>query len=189
MLLKLGVDLLKTKETIIGKSWFNYSYETADVQLSAFPNQQSINKTTAQSTLDMNCRILKAFLPIISKFKRQFGAFTAARDVTHQLQEIKWKAGTTINLIQTIQNAVQKPGQPRTAVIRPIKSAAINATRSFLGVRTSAQSSATTRPSATTLSLHDIALQAATMLDDFYSNIVKMQVDFLKVTKTLCPTK
>lgn len=56
----------------------------------------------------MNCRILKAFLPIISKFKRQFGAFTAARDVTHQLQEIKWKAGTTINLIQTIQNAVQK---------------------------------------------------------------------------------
>lgn len=56
----------------------------------------------------MNCHILKAFMPIINNFKRQFGAFSAAREVTHQLQEIKWKAGNIINFIQAIQNALKK---------------------------------------------------------------------------------
>lgn len=60
------------------------------------------------STLDINHRILKAFMPIVTNYKRQFGAFSAARDVTHQLQEIKWKAGNIINLIQVIKNALQK---------------------------------------------------------------------------------
>ncbi|KAJ7336647.1 hypothetical protein OS493_011867 [Desmophyllum pertusum] len=171
------------------KRWFKDSYESADIPLSVFPSQQSTNKTTPQSTLEMNCRILKAFIPLISNFKRQFGAFSAARDVTHQLQEIKWKSGNIINFIQAIQNALKKPGQPSTAVIRRITSAAINSTRSFHGVRTSAQSPATARPSVTILTLHGIAVQASAMLDDFYSNIVIMQVDFMKVTKILCPKK
>ncbi|KAJ7336645.1 hypothetical protein OS493_011865 [Desmophyllum pertusum] len=190
MLLNLGVDLLKTKETI-EKRWFKDSYESADIQFSVFPRQQRTNKTTPESTLEINCRILKAFISLISNFKRQFGAFSAARDVTHQLQEIKWKSGNINNFIQAIKNALKKPGhdQLRTAVIRPITSAAINSTRSFHGVRTSAQSSATARPSSTTLTLHGIALQASAMLDDFYSNIVIMQVDFMKVTKILCPKK
>lgn len=61
-----------------------------------------------QNTLEINRRILKAFIPNISNFKRQFGAFLAARDVTHQLQEIKWKARNIINFIQAIENALNK---------------------------------------------------------------------------------
>lgn len=44
----------------------------------------------------------------MSKFKRQFGAFVAARDVRHQLQEVKWKAGNIINFIQTIEKVLHK---------------------------------------------------------------------------------
>jgi len=44
----------------------------------------------------------------MSKFKRQFGAFVTARDVTHQLQEVKWKARNIINFIQAIENALRK---------------------------------------------------------------------------------
>jgi len=58
--------------------------------------------------LEVNRRLLKAFIPHISKFKRQFGAFSAARDVTHQLQEIKWTAGNIINFIQAVQSALLK---------------------------------------------------------------------------------
>ena len=42
----------------------------------------------------------------MSKFKRQFGAFVAARDVRHQLQEVKWKAGNIINFIQAIEKVL-----------------------------------------------------------------------------------
>ena len=44
----------------------------------------------------------------MSKFKRQFGAFVAARDVTHQLQEVKWKAINIVNFIQAIEKVLQK---------------------------------------------------------------------------------
>lgn len=44
----------------------------------------------------------------MSKFKRQFGAFAAAREVTHQVQEIRWKARNIINFIQAIENAIHK---------------------------------------------------------------------------------
>lgn len=44
----------------------------------------------------------------MSKFKRQFGAFVAAREVTHQVQEIRWKARNIINFIQAIENAIHK---------------------------------------------------------------------------------
>ena len=47
-------------------------------------------------------------MPIVTNYKRQFGAFSAARDVTHQLQEVKWKAGNIINVIQVIKNALKK---------------------------------------------------------------------------------
>ena len=82
-----------------------------------------------------------------------------------------------------------QPKQSGTAVTRPIKSAAINSTRSVHGVHTSAQSSPTARTPATVLALQDIALQASAMLDDFYSNTVIMQMDFVKIAKTLCPKK
>lgn len=42
----------------------------------------------------------------MSKFKRQFDAFVAARDVRHQLQEVKWKAGNIINFIQAIEKVL-----------------------------------------------------------------------------------
>ena len=44
----------------------------------------------------------------MSKFKRQFDAFVAARDVRHQLQEVKWKAGNIINFIQAIEKVLHK---------------------------------------------------------------------------------
>jgi len=44
----------------------------------------------------------------MSKFKRQFGAFVVAREVTHQVQEIGWKARNIINFIQAIENAIHK---------------------------------------------------------------------------------
>ena len=40
----------------------------------------------------------------ITKFKRQFGAFSVARDVTHQLQQMKWAVGNIIYFIQAIQS-------------------------------------------------------------------------------------
>lgn len=52
--------------------------------------------------------MLKAFIPNMRKFKRQFGAFVVARDVTHQYQEVRWKAGNIINFIQAIENALRK---------------------------------------------------------------------------------
>ena len=49
----------------------------------------------------------------MSKFKKQFGAFVAARDVTHQLQEVRWKATNIINFIQAIENAIHKVNEMR----------------------------------------------------------------------------
>jgi len=58
--------------------------------------------------LEINRGILKAFIPNMRKFKRKFGAFVVARDVTHQFQEVRWKAGNIINFIQAIENALRK---------------------------------------------------------------------------------
>ena len=44
----------------------------------------------------------------MNKFKRQFGGFVSARDVTHKLQEAKWKAGNIISFIQAIEKALHK---------------------------------------------------------------------------------
>ena len=60
-----------------------------------------------QSTLEVNYRILKVFLPLIRTLKRQLSAFSVARDVTHQLQEIRWKVENTMIFVRAIQNALK----------------------------------------------------------------------------------
>lgn len=61
-----------------------------------------------QGKLEVNRRILEAYVPYIGKFKRQFGAFSAARDVTNRLQEIKWTVENVIYFSQVIQRVLMK---------------------------------------------------------------------------------
>ena len=60
-----------------------------------------------QSTLEANYRILKVFMPILRGLKRKLSAFPVARDVTHQLQEIKWKVGNIMIFVRAIQSALK----------------------------------------------------------------------------------
>ncbi|CAH3142136.1 unnamed protein product [Pocillopora meandrina] len=186
MLLELSVDVLKTKETI-EKRWVNDNYQTASVESIVTPIQQlqATKKTTPQSTLEVNYRILKVFLPLIRTLKRQLSAFSVARDVTHQLQEIRWKVENTMIFVRAIQNAL-KPGQPQTLSLRPSTTAVSNSTlNSVSGVPIVVQTPTTAAPSAITL--NGVAVKASAMLEDFYTEIVVMQVDLVKVTKILCP--
>lgn len=171
MLLELGVDVFKTRETI-EKRWLNDSYQTANVKLIVTPIKQlqATNKTTPQSTLEANYRILKVFMPILRGLKRKLSAFPVARDVTHQLQEIKWKVGNIMIFVRAIQNAL-KPDQPRTSGIRPSTTAVSNSTLSSVrGVPIVIQTPTTAAPSALTLS--GVAVKASATLEDFCTNIV-----------------
>ena len=58
--------------------------------------------------LEVSRRILNGYIPHITKFKRQLGAFSSARDVSHHFQEIKWVAKTIVNTIQIIQSVLRK---------------------------------------------------------------------------------
>ena len=81
-----------------------------------------------------------------------------------------------------------KPDQPRTSGIRPSTTAVSNSTLSSVrGVPIVTQTPRTAAPSA--LTLYGVAVRASATLEDFYTNIVLMQVDFVKVTKVLCPKK
>ena len=61
-----------------------------------------------QGKLEVNRRILEAYVPYIRKFKRQFRAFSAAQDVTNRLQEIKWTVENVIYFSQVIQRVLMK---------------------------------------------------------------------------------
>ncbi|XP_027046457.1 uncharacterized protein LOC113673860 [Pocillopora damicornis] len=184
MLLELSVDVLKTKETI-EKRWVNDNYQVASVESIVTPIQQlqATKKTTPQSTLEVNYRILKVFLPLIRTLKRQLSAFSVARDVTYQLQEIRWKVENTMIFVRAIQNAL-KPGQPQTSSLRPSTTAVSNSTlNSVSGVPIVVQTPTTAAPSAITL--YGVAVKASAMLEDFYTEIVVMQVDLVKPQQVL----
>ena len=65
-----------------------------------------------KSKLEVNRQIVKAFISHLSKFRKQFSAFSdandiaqAANDIAHRLKRIEWIASRVIHYIQDIQGA------------------------------------------------------------------------------------
>ena len=58
-----------------------------------------------QGTLEVNRQIAQAFILPLSKFKKQFSAFSVANDIARRLQRIEWIASNVIYYIQEIQLA------------------------------------------------------------------------------------
>ncbi|CAH3142214.1 unnamed protein product, partial [Pocillopora meandrina] len=183
VLLELSVDVLKAKETI-EKRWLKESYQTASVR-STVTTIQQLHATKKTMLLRSELSFLKVFLPFIRTLEGKLSAFLVARDVTLQLQEIRWKVENTIIFVHAILNAL-KPGQPQTLGLCPSTTAVNNSTLSSVGgVTILVQTPTMAAPSA--IILYGVAVKASTMLKDFYTDIVVMQVDFVKVAKILRP--
>ena len=69
-----------------------------------FCNSNVIPSQT-QSKLEVNRQIVKAFISHLSKFRKQFSAFSAAKDIAQLLQRIEIIGSFVIFYIQDIQGA------------------------------------------------------------------------------------
>ena len=74
----------------------------------------NVMPSQTQSKLEVNGQIVKAFISHLSKFRKQFSAFSvandiaqAANDIAHRLQRIEWIASRVIRYIQNIQGALK----------------------------------------------------------------------------------
>ncbi|CAH3124266.1 unnamed protein product, partial [Porites lobata] len=180
----LASKVVETKE-IIDIRWRvkDQKHRLSNIQLTTFVSSKNMKKTTTQSKLEVNRKIVQAFISPLRKLRKQFSAFSAANDIAHRLKRIEWIASNVIYYIQEIQLA-PKSRNTDTEVIRPTKSAAINKTSSWSSVMVAAQSSAAAeqaRLPVTSLQLEGIALQAFALLEDLYSQILIMQGDFIKL--------
>ncbi|XP_068742433.1 uncharacterized protein [Montipora capricornis] len=184
MMRKLGVKLLETKATIVNRWLENNLYESSNVpRVPSLEKLRQMNKSTPMDKLEINRRILKVFIPHINKFVKQFEELSVTRDVTYRLQEIKWTTESIISFVEVIQGALQKQSNhTSTAVARPMGIPSVSATTSSTSSVTAKQASS----SGTTLTLRSIALRASSLLDDFISLLLKMRIDFMILSKTLC---
>ena len=65
----------------------------------------NVMPSKTQSKLEVNRQIVKAFISHLSKFRKQFSAFSAAKDIAHLLDGIETIASNVIYYIQDIQGA------------------------------------------------------------------------------------
>ena len=69
-----------------------------------FCNSNVLSPQT-QSKLEVNRQIVKAFIPHLSKLRKQFSAFSDANYIAYLLQRIEIIASNVIYYIQDIQEA------------------------------------------------------------------------------------
>ena len=69
-----------------------------------FCNSNVIPSQT-QSKLEVNRKIVKAFISHLSNFRKQFSAFSAAKDIAQLLQRIEIIGSNVVYYIQDIQGA------------------------------------------------------------------------------------
>ena len=69
-----------------------------------FCNSNVIPSQT-ESKLEGNRQIAKAFISHLSKFRKQFSVFSAAKDIAPLLEQIEIFANNVIHYIQDIQGA------------------------------------------------------------------------------------
>ena len=65
----------------------------------------NVMPSQTQSKLEVNRQIAQAFISHLSKYKKQFSAFSDAKNITHLLHQIEIIASRVIYYIEDIQGA------------------------------------------------------------------------------------
>ncbi|KAL9983446.1 hypothetical protein ACROYT_G005621 [Oculina patagonica] len=188
MSMTLGGKVYKSY-TKISNKWLGTAdqWTATDFSLSLGPRPQNRTGLQSRGLLLADHNILSSFLSLIRNSTAEFQRFPNGTAVVQRLTKLEGELRAMISILRRLETIFSFGTQTNgTALMGSVTSGShVTAVMPMSTSHITSQNS--TRPSNSTVpTIHSVALRVSLILDDLYSSLLQMDVDFNKMRKAKC---